>query len=143
MLEIDGLTGEALTVVLEALLPSPAAGAVIGAQGVGADVPITVNNYSPQFINQVAGPVIQNVSGTVNLGVEAKQLLEMVATYGGDERSALETAVHELEDGGARGAERILARSRLKRFLADLGNRGLGIGVEVLQKYVEHKIGIS
>lgn len=79
----------------------------------------------------------------MNLGLEAKRLLELVATHGGDARGELETAVHELEDDGARGAERIASRSRLTRFLADLGNRGLGIGLDVLQKYVEHKVGIS
>lgn len=141
-LEIDGLRGEALIRVLEGLLPPPAAGAVVG-HGASANASLTVNNYSPQFINQVAGPVIQNAAGTVNLGLEAKRLLELVATHGGDARGELETAVHELEDDGARGAERIAARSRLKRFLADLGNRGLGIGLDVLQKYVEHKVGIS
>lgn len=141
-LEIDGLRGETLTRVLEGLLPPPAAGAVVE-HGASANASLTVNNYSPQFINQVAGPVIQNVAGTVNLGLEAKRLLELAATHGGDARGELETAVHELEDDGARGAQRIAARSRLKRFLADLGNRGLGIGLDVLQKYVEHKVGIS
>ena len=104
---------------------------------------MTVNNFSPQFIHEVAGSVVQNVAGTVNLGAEAKQLLELVATFGGHERTELETAVHELEDDGARGAERVAARGRLKRFLADLGNRGLGVGLDVLQKYVEHKVGVS
>ena len=104
---------------------------------------MTVNNFNPQFINKVAGSVVQNIAGTVNLGAEAIQLLELVATFGGHERTQLETAVHELEDGGARGTERVAARGRLKRFLADLGNRGLGVGLDVLQKYVEYKIGVS
>lgn len=141
-LEVEGLTGEALTSALEILLPNPDAGAVIGGRDTRKDSTTTIHNYSPQFINQVVGPVMQNVSGTVNLGVEARQLLDLVAEYGGDKRDELETAIHELEDEAARGPERVLAKSRLKRFLADLGNRGLGMGVDVLQKYVEHKIGL-
>lgn len=143
VLEVDGLKGGYLTTVLDELLPPPAAIGVIEGPKLGPGHSLTVNNINPQFINAVAGSVVQNVAGTVNLGAEAKQLLELVATFGGHERAQLETAVHELEDDGARGSERVAARGRLKRFLADLGNRGLGVGLDVLQKYVEHKVGVS
>lgn len=143
VLEVDGLEGGNLAAVLDELLPPPAAIGVIEGPKSSLGPSVTVNNFSPQFIHEVAGSVVQNVAGTVNLGAEAKQLLELVATFGGHERTELETAVHELEDDGARGAERVAARGRLKRFLADLGNRGLGIGLDVLQKYVEHKVGVS
>lgn len=142
-LEVDGLEGEDLTAALDELLPPPAATGVIKGPSSTLSPPVTVNNFSPQFIRQVAGPVVQNVAGTVNLGVEAKQLLGLIAEFGGHERTDLETAVHELEDDGARGAERVAARGRLKRFLADLGNRGVGVGIDVLQKYLEHKVGVS
>jgi hypothetical protein len=142
VLEVDGMTGRNLETVLDEMLPPPAAIGVIEGQKTMPG-PITVNNFNPQFINEVAGTVVQNIAGTINLGAEAKQLLELIATFGGHERTDLETAVHELEDGGARGTERVAARGRLKRFLADLGNRGLGVGLDVLQKYVELKIGVS
>lgn len=143
VLEIDGLESRDLVAVLDEMLPPPAAIGVLGGSKMISNPSLTINNFNPQFINEVAGSVVQNIAGTVNLGAEAKQLLELVATFGGHERTQLETAVHELEDGGARGAERVAARGRLKRFLTDLGNRGLGVGLDVLQKYVEHKIGIS
>lgn len=143
MLESEGLEGEALATVLDEMLPAPRAGEIIPGAGAKTSASLTVNNFSPQVIHQVTGPVVQNVAGTVNLGPEAHQLLELVAAYGGSARGQLETAVHELEDDGARGADRITARGRLKRFLADLGNRGVGVGLDVLQKYVEHKVGIS
>lgn len=143
VLEVDGLKDEDLTTVLSDLLPPPATIGVIEGPRVNSSPSLTVNNFGPQFINEVTGSVVQNVAGTVNLGVEPRKLLELVATFGGHERAQLETAVHELEDDEARGVERVAARGRLKRFLADLGNRGLGIGVDVLQKYVEHKVGIS
>lgn len=142
-LEIDGLDGGELTTVLDELLPSPATIGVLEGPSIPPAPSVTVNNYSPQFITEVAGSAIQNIAGTVHLGMEAKELLDLVGTFGGNERTQLETAVHELEDEGTRGAERIAAKSRLKRFLADLGNRGLGIGLDILQKYVEHKAGVS
>ena len=143
VLEVDGQKGASLVAVLDELLPPPEAIGVIRVPGMAPNASVTVNNFSPQFINSVAGSVVQNIAGTVNLGAEAKQLLDLAATFGGHERTDLETAIHELEDDNARGPERIAARGRLKRFLADLGNRGLGIGVDVLQKYIEYKIGIS
>ncbi len=142
ILEVDGLTGDALTTMLEELIPAASAQAVIEGPMATASNSLTLN-FSPQLISHVAGSVVQNVGGTVNLGPEAHQLLELVATFGGVERMQLETAVHELEDEGARGADRIAARGRLKRFLADLGNRGVGVGLNVVQKYVEHKLGVS
>jgi hypothetical protein len=143
VLEVDGLKSRNLEAVLDEMLPPPAAIGVIEGPKMNPSPSLTVNNFNPQFFNEVSGSVVQNIAGTVNLGAEAKQLLELAATFGGHERTQLETAVHELEDGGARGAERVAARGRLKRFLADLGNRGLGVGLDILQKYVEHKIGIS
>lgn len=143
VLEVDGLKSQNLEAVLEEMLPPPAAIGVIEAPKMNSRPSLTVNNFNPQFFNEVSGSVVQNIAGTVNLGPEAKQLLELAATFGGHERTQLETAIHELEDGGARGAERVAARGRLKRFLADLGNRGLGVGLDVLQRYVEHKIGVS
>ena len=163
-LEIEGLHGAELDAMLDALIPEGAsAGAILpiatersitrgtkvpkppraGVDGMEVAPAITVNNYHQQFINQVEGSVLQSVQGTVNLGPEARQLLDLVAEFGGDERRQLESAVHELEDDGVRPTDRIAARGRLKRFLADVGNRGLGVGLAILQKYVEHKIGIS
>lgn len=143
MLETGELEGQALTTTLNELLPSPSAGGVIASPNASPSPALTINHYGSHFMNQVAGVVIHNVEGSVNLGQEAHQLLELVATHGDKERPQLETAVYELEDQGARGADRIAARGRLKRFLADLGNRGMGVGLDILQKYVEHKVGIS
>lgn len=140
MLETQGLTGEDLSFVLEEMLPSPGIGNVLEASSL---IPAVVHNYKPQFVNQVTGAVIQSVAGTINLTSEAKAILELIERFGDGERVRLETAVHELEDEEARGADRVAARGRLKRFLADLGSRGVDLGVNVLQKYVENRIGIS
>lgn len=165
LLEVEGLQGDVLESVIDELLPLPTTLGIVlgpdatvhrggrvfaadsveaGASGDGGQPPsLTVNNFHQQFINEVAGSVVQNVQGTANLGPEARQLMDQILQFGGNDRDQLQTAVHELEDDGARGTDRLAARGRLKRFLADLGNRGLGIGLEVLQKYVEHKVGVS
>ena len=142
-LEVYGLTDQALLDALDALLPLPNATAIMSTNSAADSSSAIINNYNQQFINQVAGPVVQSVAGTVNLGDEAQRLLALITEHGGDSIQELSTAVHELEDEGARGPERIMARSRLKRFLADLGDRGIGVGVDLLQKYIEHKIGLS
>lgn len=143
MLETEGLSGEALQAVLNVVLPpAEVAGALPGGDTRQIDSRI-INNYNQQFIGHVVGSAIQSASGTINLGTEARQLLDLVSSYGGDRRTELETAVHELEDSGARAPERITARSLLKGFISELGNRGVGTGLDILQKYVEHKIGLS
>ncbi|MGB3762516.1 MAG: hypothetical protein WA966_04775 [Ornithinimicrobium sp.] len=162
LMEAEGLDGGELDALIDTLLPPPTVGGValrarpdLGrASNLATSVtPVaspspstgqpTVVNFNPQFINEVAGSVVQNIQGTVNVGPEVHELLDLVARFGGTEQAQLESAVYELEDGGARAEDRIVARGRLKRFLADLGNRGLGIGLDVLQKYVEHKVGVS
>lgn len=145
LLEGEGLDEAAFGQLLDELVPLPTAGsalAVGGSPGVASPA-LTVNNFNPQFVSQVNGAVVQSVAGNLNLGAQARELLDLVATYGGDSRDLLESAVHELEDEEAPGVDRLAARARLKRFLADVGNRGLNIGTAVLQKYVEHKVGIS
>ncbi|WBL19134.1 hypothetical protein [Citricoccus sp. NR2] len=153
LMETGGLHGDELDAVIDTLLPPPTvSGVTLPARTVGlgpggtleatAGQPAVVN-INPQFINEVAGSVVQNVQGTVNLGPQAHELLEVIAKFGGTSQVQLESAVYELEDDGARAEDRIVARGRLKSFLAGLGNRGLGIGLDILQKYVEHKVGVS
>ncbi|MGB3592956.1 MAG: hypothetical protein WA994_02180 [Ornithinimicrobium sp.] len=143
MLEADGAEDDAVMELLDVLLPAPIPGAVVPLPAASPVSPVSVTNIQPQFIHQISGTVIQSVGGTIHLGPEAHQLLELIARHGGSERPLLETAVHELEDEGARAGDRIVAKGRLKRFLADLGNRGLSASLNILQKYVEHKIGMS
>lgn len=153
LMETDGLHGGELDAVLDTLLPPPVVGGVaLPARVFGLDSGGTpaatvgqsaVVNINPQFINEVMGSAVQNIQGTVNLGAQAHELLDLIAKFGGTSQTQLESAVYEMEDDGARADDRIVARGRLKRFLADLGNRGLGVGLSVLQKYVEHKVGVS
>ena len=115
---------------LKSILPS----------GVGNNAPIVVN-IGQQVIGQVHDSAFQNIQGTAHYGREAQDLLALIETQGGSQRSELTSAVHELEDPDARREDRLTARQRLKGFLIRVGEHAEGIGVDVLKKYVEQKLG--
>jgi hypothetical protein len=104
-------------------------------------VPITVE-INQQFINTVGSAVVQNIQGTVNIGPQAKELLDLVGRFGGHETAALETAVHELEDPDARPVDRLSNTQRLKGFLLQLGGKVEDVTLAVLEKYIESKMGL-
>jgi hypothetical protein len=85
---------------------------------------------------------VQNIQGTVHLGAQAKELLELANRFGGNEASDLESAVYELEDAASPVHSRLRARQRIKGFLLRLGDNVEAVGLAVLQKYVENKLGL-
>jgi hypothetical protein len=131
---IPPVTGGALGI----LVPEVSAGAAAANAGAGVQVTIT-----QQLIGQVAGNVIQNVQGTVNLGPEAKDLLAIIGQFGGAKRVELESAVYELEDPDARTQDRLAARQKLRRFLSSLGTRVADMALSTLHKYLEQRIGVG
>ncbi|MFD0271600.1 hypothetical protein ACFVGY_34270 [Streptomyces sp. NPDC127106] len=122
--------GAATMVPLQALSPSAGVGVMAGAT-------VTINQ---QIFHHVEGTVLQSVQGTVNLGFEAKELLELIASHGGQEAASLETDVLELEDPDARQADRLGAKARLSGFLVRVKDSVEGAGLAVLQKYLESKL---
>jgi hypothetical protein len=102
-------------------------------------VNLTINQ---QIVNAAQGAVIHNVQGTAHFDPEAKQLLELIGQYGGTATSELETAVHELEDPDARSSDRVTAKQQIKGFLFKVASRLDGPVLDVLQKYVESKLGL-
>jgi zinc-ribbon domain len=96
-------------------------------------------NFSPQIINAVESTIFQNVHGTIHLGPEAKQLLELVKQFGGQQRTELEAAVRELEDPAAPTDARRRSRQRLKEFLAQVGTITQNVAISLLEKYLESK----
>ncbi|WP_328381446.1 hypothetical protein OHQ88_32925 [Micromonospora zamorensis] len=99
--------------------------------------------FSSQVIGTVNGIAAQQVQGTQNFGVEARQLLELINAYGGDQRADLASSVHELEDDDARRQDRIAARQRLKAFMYGLGNQAAGVATGLLTKYLETRLGLG
>lgn len=127
------------------LTPSPSASNTFGAMApasLPAVPPGTMININQQIFQNLEGTVIQSVQGTVHLGTEAKELLKLIASHGGAEAGALESAVHELEDPDARPAERLGAKAKLGAFLLRLRDTVEGAGLAALQKYLESKLGV-
>jgi hypothetical protein len=101
---------------------------------------VTVN-INQQVIRAVNSTVIQSVKGTINLGVQAKELLELVSQFGAQEATALESAVHEFEDPDAPPSSRLQAKRRLKVFLIQLAGQIEDVALMTLEKYLETKLG--
>jgi hypothetical protein len=99
-------------------------------------------NLNPQIIDTVNGVVAQEISGDQHVGIEAQQLLELIQQYGGNESRELASSVHELEDQSAPKGGRLNAKQRLTKFLIGVGKRVEGIATNVLQAYIQSKMGL-
>ncbi|MEU2601543.1 hypothetical protein ABZ678_30935 [Streptomyces hirsutus] len=147
VLEINGshqAQSEVVNRLVETLVPHPRnfpPGALLGGTTATSPTPVVIN-LNPQYVHAVESTVLQNIQGTVNLGPEPKQLLELIQQHGADETGELESAVHELEDPDARPADRLTARQRLKAFLGRVGAAVEGTAITALQKYLESKLTI-
>jgi hypothetical protein len=140
----DQAKSETVQTLVDQLVPQARnfrAGALLSGMA-GSGSPPMVVNVNPQFIHAVESTVLQNIQGTVNLGPEAKQLMELIRQHGGGDIGDLESAVHELEDPDARPADRLTARQRLKAFLGKVGTAAESAAVSALQKYLESKMAI-
>lgn len=148
--EVADLTEESPTRQLEALLEQlvskPTSFSPQNMLAPGATVyPGVANlnlNLTQQYIGVVQGSVVNSVQGSVHLGPEAKDLLTLIDAHAGDERRILESALYELEDQEARNADRALARQRLKGFLIKVSGRVGGATLEMMQKYLESRLGL-
>lgn len=98
---------------------------------------------NPQIIETVNGIVAKEISGTVNLAPEAKQLLSLIEQHSEEKaKSDLTSAVHELTDEQVKEKDRMTAKQKLKGFLISAGNKIGDVSVGVLQTYVESQIGL-
>jgi DNA-binding SARP family transcriptional activator len=130
--------------LVSALVPDPTAAtslAILESVRPVPEVPFTLN-INQQFVSAVKSHVIQNIQGTVNLAPQARELLQLIGLYGKEQAVQLESAVYELEDPDARPADRLNAKQRLKIFLGRLRGVLQDVTVDMLEKYLEGKIGI-
>ena len=103
------------------------------------DRSVTVN-ISQQLVNAIESTIVQNIRGTTNISPEAKELLSLVKRFGDQNTTALESAVHELEDQDARLSDRLGAKQRLKGFLIQLNGKVEDAALTILQVYLESKM---
>jgi hypothetical protein len=130
-----------IATMLERVVPGPSVPeslALLMATGIPHSPTSLTVNINPQIIKAMESTIIQNVQGVVNLGPRARELLALVNRFGGQETSVLQSAVYELEDTDAPPEARSAAKRRLKQFLGTVRD----IGVDLLEKYLEHKAGL-
>jgi transcriptional regulator with XRE-family HTH domain len=100
--------------------------------------PVTVIN-NPQIISAMESTIIQNVQGTIHLGLEPKKLLDFIDKFGGQETATLQSAVYELEDPAAPPSVKSSAKQRLKQFLSQVVGFGRDVTVELFADYLRSK----
>jgi hypothetical protein len=102
-----------------------------------ADANVTVNQTINNAMEQT---IIEYVQGTVNLGVQAKQIIAIIDRFVPHPDAApLITAVHELEDPDSPTGSRKSAKAKLRKFFIDLSGKVEDAALIILEKYLESK----
>jgi AmiR/NasT family two-component response regulator len=143
--DLPDAASKQITALLERLIPGPSASeslALLMASGIPHSPASLTVNINPQIIEAMESTIIQNVQGTVNLAPPARELLALVNRFGGQEIPALQSAVYEIEDTDAPSEARSAANRRLRQFLGQLAGTVRDVGVDLLEKYLEHKAGL-
>lgn len=104
--------------------------------------PITVN-LNPQIINEINGIVAHEIRGEANVGPRGEELLALVAKYGKEQSVELASAVHEISDPGVSRTEKVTAANKIKAFLYNLAPEASKAGLNLLQAYIQHKLGLK
>jgi hypothetical protein len=144
-INLPDIASNQIASLLERLVPGPSAPeslALLAAPWAPQSPTLLTVNINPQIIKAMESTIIQNVQGVVNLTPQAKELLALADRFGGQETAALQSAVYELEDTAAPPAARSAAKRRLKQFLGQLAGTARDVGVDLLEKYLEHKAGL-
>ena len=151
---LEALPTSQLDSMLEELVPYPDAMATLQLDatatlpaiagppilGLPASASVTVHQT---IYNAMEQTIIEHVQGTVNLGVQAKQLLALIDRFGAQPNApALTAAVHELEDPDAPADSRKSAKAKLTKFVADLAGKVEDVTITLLGKYLESKLGM-
>lgn len=114
--------------------------------------PLTVNvfqqpqisfQFNEQHIEKLDGIVARELYGNVQFTQIEKQFLETIAAHGNGDARELTTALYELRDPGMADAERVSAAQRLRTFLLGIADRVQGVAFEILQSYIESKLGLK
>lgn len=137
-----------LQVLVDRTIPSPltiaAAYTIDSSQlpSYGQHSSLTIN-LSPQIIQQATGIVAREIRGDINLGPEDEHLLSLIERFGHKQSVELSSAVRELSDESIPQTERLTTAGKLKAFLHSLGPQVQSMGINILQAYIEQKIGLK
>jgi hypothetical protein len=120
---------------IDQMVPGPSLSQPLGVltvPGTVGQAPVTVN---------IQSMVMNNIQGNVTLVPRARELLELIQRSGGTDTADLESAFYEVEDADAPPEARNRAKRRLKAFLAQVAGTVRDVSVDVLEKYLESKMG--
>lgn len=122
-----------LEALVRHLVPAPSTATNVLAPACPVAAPVVINQF-----NQTAQQMVVHANqGTTHYGLDAKALLELINSHGGNEAAELQSAVHEFEDEAASATDRFRARQRLKAFLIAAKQRGVDIAQDLLTGYLE------
>jgi len=144
--DLNDASAAQLDAILEELVPYPDTTAPLPALAGPAVISLPPNanvTLHQTIYAAMEQTIFEHVQGTVNLGVQAKQIIDLINHFA--ERPnvpALITAVHELEDPDAPVESRKSARTRLKKFAADLSGKVEDAILTIAEKYLESKMGL-
>lgn len=142
---IDRLAAAQISTLIEESIPGESAVtplALLSPYEPPSKQPLILNVNQQIFFEAVKGNIVQNVQGTTNLNPTAKELLNLIDRYGGDQTTGLMSDVHELEDPDAPLANRSNAKRRLVKFVQRIGDSVQGVATELLARYLETRIGL-
>lgn len=99
---------------------------------------------NPQIIGKVDGIVVSELNGHINFSPEEVQLNKLIEKFSKSvsEASELQTSLYELKDGGSSKEKKRGAWQKLYGFLTKVGDKVGDVGVAILTKYLEQKLGL-
>ena len=90
-----------------------------------------------QHIATANATVVQGQHGSVNnLGVDARQVIELIERHGGSDVQPLRAAVQELQSADASAEKRSAATRSILKFLAQLADSGKEVAAKVIVQYL-------
>lgn len=101
-------------------------------------------NINPQIIGKVEGVVSRVVNGGIELSNEEREICKLIELYSAKatEVESLKSAIYELRDNAISKDEKKMAWQKLYGFIGKIGDKIGDVGVSLLSKYLEQKIGI-
>ena len=100
---------------------------------------VGIGHWGRTVINAVQGTIIHSVRGDARLGLQAREFLDFIGEFGGQEIALLQSAVYELENKHTPNTEQSKAKACLKKFLGGLAGTAKDVGTDLLAKYMESK----
>lgn len=99
---------------------------------------------NPQIIGKVEGIVISELNGNVTFTPEEQELNKLIDKFSQNlsEASELQTSLYELKDNATSNEKKRSASQKLFGFLGKVGDKVGDVGVALLTKYLEQKMGI-